>query len=246
MIFAEVAKSIADKPQLAAGINAVVAWHVQRGGRTQMWIVDLRTGKQPSVSAAAEVPAGVDPAVSITVADEDLVRMALGELGAPQAFMSGRLKVKGNIMLAQKIDALFRKEAKNNPTLRALRTGGDALQSAAVFEQLAKRVAANPDLVGKVKAVFEYHITRDGKEAAVWTVDLKNGPGSVRSGAVDGKADASITISDEDFVALATGKAKAQKLFMSGRLKVKGNIMLAQKLEALFRASDAGAPRAKL
>lgn len=66
------------------------------------------------------------------------------------------------------------------------------------------------------------------------------------------KADCNITISDEDFVNLSSGKANPQqvifilnnkyalfiffiKMFMKGKLKVKGNIMLAQKLEKLFK-----------
>jgi len=44
-----------------------------------------------------------------------------------------------------------------------------------------------------------------------------------------------ITVSDADFCQLAAGKLDAQKAFFSGKLKVKGNIMLSQKLGAILK-----------
>lgn len=41
------------------------------------------------------------------------------------------------------------------------------------------------------------------------------------------KADVTINTSDDTFVDMADGKLNGQKAFMSGKLKVKGNIMLA-------------------
>jgi putative sterol carrier protein len=41
---------------------------------------------------------------------------------------------------------------------------------------------------------------------------------------------------DKDFENLAVGKANAQKLFMSGKLKVKGNVMKATKVEPIFKS----------
>jgi hypothetical protein len=68
-----------------------------------------------------------------------------------------------------------------------------------VFELITKNVAADPGLVKRVGGV--YHFDIDGK---VWTVDLKNGNGSVKSGK-DGKADCTITIKGDDFLSLASG-----------------------------------------
>jgi putative sterol carrier protein len=44
-------------------------------------------------------------------------------------------------------------------------------------------------------------------------------------------------------VKLVAGELDAMKAFMGGKLKIKGNIMLAQKLQVLF---DAAKPKAKL
>ena len=92
------------------------------------------------------------------------------------------------------------------------------------------------ELVGKTKAIFQWNITKDGQAAGTWTVDLKSGNGSIDTGPAKPKADCTLTVSDDDVVALATGKMDAMKAFMSGKLKVGGNVMLAQKLQAVLPA----------
>lgn len=53
-----------------------------------------------------------------------------------------------------------------------------------------------------------------------------------------------LSLSDEDFGKLVTGKANAQRLFMSGKLKVKGDVMKATKMEPILKKAQA--PKAKL
>lgn len=50
------------------------------------------------------------------------------------------------------------------PAKAAAPSGGPtpALTSAPVFEQMAETIKRNPALVDKVKAVFQFHITKDG------------------------------------------------------------------------------------
>ena len=70
-------------------------------------------------------------------------------------------------------------------------------------------------------------------------MDLKNGAGAMHVGTVTGiKPDITIDISDSDFVDLAAGKANGQKLFMSGKIKAKGAIMLATKLDTVLKANQ--------
>lgn len=73
-------------------------------------------------------------------------------------------------------------------------------------------------------------------------MNLKSGDGEVGKGEASPKADCSITVADKDLVALAGGKLNPMKAFMSGKLKIKGNIMLAQKLQALFEAQEKSGP----
>lgn len=52
-----------------------------------------------------------------------------------------------------------------------------------------------------------------------------------------------MVLSDDNFAKLISQKANAQKLFMSGKLKVKGNVMKATKLEPILKKAQ---PKAKL
>ena len=69
-------------------------------------------------------------------------------------------------------------------------------------------------------------------------IDLKQGEGVVQSCGGGDKADCVIAMKDSDYVLLMTGKLNPQAAFMKGKLKLKGNIMLAQKLNALMPAKQ--------
>lgn len=45
-------------------------------------------------------------------------------------------------------------------------------------------------------------------------------------------------MNDEDLAAMAMGQANAQKLFMSGKLKIKGDIMRASKLDGIMKKAQ--------
>ncbi|KFO55646.1 Peroxisomal multifunctional enzyme type 2, partial [Corvus brachyrhynchos] len=120
------------------------------------------------------------------------------------------------------------------PAQEPLMTEG--LQSNLVFEEIGRRVKEmGNELVKKVNAIFQWDITKDGKTAMQWTIDLKNGSGAVYQGPARSSADTTFTLSDEDFMDVVQQKINPQKAFFSGKLKVKGNIMLSQKLEMILK-----------
>lgn len=47
-----------------------------------------------------------------------------------------------------------------------------------------------------------------------------------------------LNLSDDDFNQLVNGKANAQRLFMGGKLKIKGNIMKATKMEPILKKAQ--------
>ncbi|XP_013403085.1 peroxisomal multifunctional enzyme type 2 [Lingula anatina] len=57
-------------------------------------------------------PKNVKPGCTLTLADEDMVTLVKGKLNAQKAFFSGQLKVTGNVMLSQKLEMLFKQQAK--------------------------------------------------------------------------------------------------------------------------------------
>lgn len=52
-----------------------------------------------------------------------------------------------------------------------------------------------------------------------------------------------LNLSDADFAQLVSGKANAQRLFMGGKLKIKGNIMKATKMEPILKKAQAAKPK---
>ena len=80
---------------------------------------------------------------------------------------------------------------------------------------------------------------RDGKgaSAAKWLLDLKKG-GTPSLAKITGaaKADMTLTVKDDDMIALAQGQLNPQSAFMQGKIKIKGNMGVAMKLDAVNQA----------
>lgn len=99
-------------------------------------------------------------------------------------------------------------------------------------EQIPARVQQNPQIIKDVNAVYEFNI--NGDNGGVWTVDLTEaGAGKVSEGST-GNAKCIVTVGDQDFVNIVTKKTNAQMAFMSGKLKVKGDMGLALKLQKIL------------
>jgi putative sterol carrier protein len=47
-----------------------------------------------------------------------------------------------------------------------------------------------------------------------------------------------LSLADEDFGKLVAGQANAQRLFMSGKLKIKGDVMKATKMEPILKKAQ--------
>uniref|UniRef100_A0A5S6MTU2 Biogenesis of lysosome-related organelles complex 1 subunit 1 n=1 Tax=Xenopus tropicalis TaxID=8364 RepID=A0A5S6MTU2_XENTR len=148
-------------------------------------------------------------------------------------FLQTKVKDTGEIAIAGAYVDLTSTE-NNLESKGPVQDGG--LQSDLVFDEISRRVKdLGEQLVKKVNAVFQWDITKDGKPASQWTIDLKSGSGEVYRGKARGRADTSFTLSDEDFMELVLGNLNPQKAFFAGKLKVKGNIMLSQKLEMILK-----------
>ncbi|CAK40058.1 fatty acid-binding protein [Aspergillus awamori] len=119
----------------------------------------------------------------------------------------------------------------------------DAFPSSAAFDAINSTLQADAaerkEAINKAKAVVAFNIKNDKGKEESWYLDLKD-KGVVGKGAAPegGKADVTLSLSDADFSALVSGKANAQRLFMGGKLKIKGNIMKATKMEPVLKKAQ--------
>ncbi|KAI9007477.1 SCP2 sterol-binding domain-containing protein [Phycomyces nitens] len=102
---------------------------------------------------------------------------------------------------------------------------------------------AKAKLIKQVNGIFEFVIKNAEGKTETFTIDLKKA-GSVQKGKGAAKPDAILSLSDADFLDLAGGKLNGQKAFMSGKLKIKGQMMLATKLDTVFK--QLGGEKSKL
>ena len=72
----------------------------------------------------------------------------------------------------------------------------------------------------------------DIENAGTWTVRVTDGNVKVSEGAEE--ADATITASDETFEKIASGDLNPTTAYMTGKLKLKGDLGAAMKLQKLF------------
>jgi len=112
----------------------------------------------------------------------------------------------------------------------------DAFPSSEAFDVINSALTASDadrkDAIKQGNAVFAFTLKNKAGETESWHIDLKS-KGEVGKGLGE-KPTVTLSLSDEDFGKLVSGKANAQRLFMSGKLKVKGDVMKATKLEGVL------------
>ncbi|XP_069694280.1 hydroxysteroid dehydrogenase-like protein 2 isoform X2 [Periplaneta americana] len=108
------------------------------------------------------------------------------------------------------------------------KSGGGQIKG--VFDKIQANLS--PELVAKTNAV--YHFVVKGDEAGDWFIDLKSGKGSAGPGKPSVAADSTLTMNSKDFFDMFSGKLKPAGAFMTGKLKISGNLQKAMKLEKLM------------
>jgi 3-hydroxyacyl-CoA dehydrogenase/3a,7a,12a-trihydroxy-5b-cholest-24-enoyl-CoA hydratase len=110
---------------------------------------------------------------------------------------------------------------------------GSGLKSEGIFNMMKVFLARGEGkpLIPKVNAAFGFEILAkkgDKTPALIYEIDLKNGQGDVNQRKPE-KADATFTMTDDDFHAVCMGKLSPQIAFMKGQMKIKGNMAAAGK-----------------
>lgn len=114
-----------------------------------------------------------------------------------------------------------------------------AFKSDPTFNQIAKTLSGDASLAKKLvkqtQSVIIFHIkSKKVPQPKHWRLDLKSNSPSLTSTKDGDKADLEISVSDLDFKKLVDGKTNAQKLFLGGKLKVKGDVSKAGAIEKVL------------
>lgn len=101
-----------------------------------------------------------------------------------------------------------------------------------IFDSI--KALLNPEIVQRIGGIYVFQLK--GKEPGTWFLDLKNGGGATGPGdAGDVAPDVVMTMTSDNFAKMFTGKLKPTTAYMSGRLKIQGDLTLAMKLEKLMK-----------
>jgi predicted lipid carrier protein YhbT len=101
-IFAAMPQSF--EPSAASGIGAVAEWRVAGEGDAQpaRWQVRIADGR-----CVVERDGEAAPNVVYEIGGVDFLRLICGQLDGPQLFVSGRLRVQGDLILAARMPSMF-------------------------------------------------------------------------------------------------------------------------------------------
>lgn len=98
-------------------------------------------------------------------------------------------------------------------------------------ERIAKRLAEKPEVAEKINSSYQFDLT--GDNGGSWAVDLTKKQDHVVAGKIDDPK-VTITMTAKDFVDLVEGRLNGQMAFMQGKLKIKGDMSLALKLQQVL------------
>jgi hypothetical protein len=101
-----------------------------------------------------------------------------------------------------------------------------------VFERhMPEKLRGKPDVVAKINAVYQFNIS--GPSGGQWSVDCTQPGGAIATGTSAG-ARCTVNCIDSDFLNIVNGKLNPQMAFMSGKLKIQGDMGLAMKLQQIL------------
>ncbi|NP_081218.3 stomatin-like protein 1 [Mus musculus] len=91
-------------------------------------------------------------------------------------------------------------------------------------------------LVSQVGACYQFNVILPSGTQSIYFLDLTTGQGRVGHGEPDGIPDVVVEMAEADLQALLSKELRPLGAYMSGRLKVKGDLAVVMKLEAVLKA----------
>jgi putative sterol carrier protein len=99
-----------------------------------------------------------------------------------------------------------------------------------IFNQMPANL--NADAAKGMNSVIQFNLSGDG--GGNYHVIIKDGACTVQEGA-HASPNMTMTMAAQDYVDMISGKLNGQMAFMSGKLKIAGDMGLAMKMQSLFK-----------
>ncbi|MCK6554038.1 SCP2 sterol-binding domain-containing protein [Candidatus Binatia bacterium] len=96
----------------------------------------------------------------------------------------------------------------------------------------AMPASLNADAAKGMNAVIQFNLSGDG--GGNYNVTIKDGAASVAEGS-HASPNMTMTMAAQDYIDMIAGKLNGQMAFMSGKLKIAGDMGLAMKMQSLFK-----------
>ena len=232
-VLAAVSQFLAENPGIAE--KAQTVFQLNLSDPSSVWTIDLKAG----TAGAGET---AKPDATLQLSDADYVALQKGEADPIKLFSSGKLKVAGDMMAVNKLEALLKMPFDLVLDKASARASGGALAAPPptahaaseplapkLFEALGKRLQEQPSLADEVGAVLQFYVRDPDSQ---WVVDLKNQPPALKTGQTDG-ATTTITIDDADLAELSSAETTTQSLFQRGKLRIDGDMQPVHRLNFL-------------
>lgn len=101
-----------------------------------------------------------------------------------------------------------------------------------IFDKhIPERLKAKPEVAQSIKSSYQFDLTGDG--GGKWVVDLTKAEDQVFEG-THASPGVTVTMTAKDFLDLVNKKLNGQMAFMQGKLKIKGDMSLALKLQQIL------------
>ena len=89
-------------PEKADGVNAIIQFDLS-GDNGGQFFLDIKEGAIEAHDGATD-----NPNMTLKAAADDYFAVASGEMNPMQAFMSGKIKIQGDMSLAMKLQSMFK------------------------------------------------------------------------------------------------------------------------------------------
>jgi putative sterol carrier protein len=99
-----------------------------------------------------------------------------------------------------------------------------------IFDQMSASI--NPDAAKGMNSTIQFNLS--GDDGGQWHVAIKEGKAEVSKGTA-ASPNMTLSMTAQDYVDMTMGKLNGQMAFMSGKLKISGDMGLAMKMQSLFK-----------